>query len=135
MLIVPLNALKRWQRFYGGITGDSRTTSISNTSEVSDLYWFITGSLSRILVRHSVTIVDYTGKNLLPLSLTPVKSIQIPVILKPSFTELVLYQTFFILDLYYTELILNQTYFIPNLFITYHILYRTYYIKYRTCFF
>jgi hypothetical protein len=88
-------ALKRWQRFYGGITGDSRITSISNTSEVSDLYWFITGSLSRILVRHSVTVVDYTGKNLLPLSLTPVKCIQIPVILKPSFTELVLYQTFF----------------------------------------
>jgi hypothetical protein len=79
------------------------------TGQYQQHQWCMMSSVSTTLVR-----------NASPLSLAPVKCIQVTVILNWSCTKLLLYRAYFIPnyfipDLLSTKLILFRTYFLPTL--------------------
>jgi hypothetical protein len=116
--------MANWQRFYlfiaGCISGvndmdKSCITSISNTSEVGDLYWFIICQRQRQRWGMMSPVSTTPVRNVLPLSLMRVKCIHLPVILYRTYfvgnllyTKFILYWNIFYTELLYTELFYNQ---------------------------
>jgi hypothetical protein len=120
-LIVPLNTLANWRRFYWWSPVSlpmKLALPVSATPAkfaILSVYYF---PVSTTAVRHDISETPVRKAWLLsmtpvrkasPLSLTPAKCVQISVIL---------YRTYFIPNLFYTKFILYQTYFTLNLFNT-----------------
>jgi hypothetical protein len=116
LLIVPLKPPANWQRFYCAslvsTTPGMHALPVSlrpvklalpvsatpaKLVTFSVCYW----PVSTTPVRHDVTVSTTPVRNASPLLLIPVKCVQKPNLF---YTELFLYQTYYILNLFYSEL-------------------------------